>query len=763
MKEKAAAYLKKTIIITLAALLLTCSAGPSFAANGDVEYLKHEPVYGVNDIWYMLLDTKNVAYGWEFPYADSFFRNPSNQFSLKFAQGSLGLALSAFRSNSGLLDYQYEKYLEGAGFTNLFAFGYDKETTEDSLSGVIGMKQIDDFTVIAAVTCGQGYGKEWAGNFKVGSGVRHEGFESAADMLKDYISQYIRDNNIEGEKKLWLTGISRAGAIGNITAADSIESGEYEDVYAYLFGVPRTTKEPIAYSGIYNICGQYDPVAQTPFQSWGYERYGIDLYTPAQESDARYPAYARKAKKVAKKMADSFRNNPEVNYQLRLIMEGLNDIFETSDDYAERFEPILLAAMRDRTEKAWLDTLREALSKVKSKDAQERYKLTEYADYLSYMVGQHTRANQRQVADGSWDPDEGIDANLMIEHRPSTYIKWLFSQDDPARLFACGTDSRRITLIGNVSVEVYRDGKGISGINEKGEVYEPGGDDDRPGTGKKGTFLMRNGSQTVLSLPADTEYDVSMIATADGSLTMFDILVSPARLESQPGKMYTGVLHPGTYTFKVNAGESPDEPEEQGAAEEEDHSHFREAEFRYLPVIVMSNELDATRDTFFSMSGAFLLLIRVLQLLAVLIVICLVINIIHRIKRKRGHAPYSDWFVIVPHLICIVIFAAMTQYASFYMFTVGAIRAQLAAVTMFFTFLLALRGAIRSRVPIHFLIAGFLLIAVHLTGVYYNRLPIDSFSILNMVLFFVMVALFCALAIHMFKHAKEPEKDAPHS
>ena len=189
------------LISILLFLIMICSAGPSFAANGETDYLKQEPVYGVRDIWYLLLDTANNAYGWEFPYTDSFFRNPSEEFSLKFAQGSLGLALSAFRSNTGLVDYKYKEYLKGAGFTKLFAFGYDKETTEDSLSGVIGMKEIDDFTVIAAVTCGQGYGKEWAGNFKVGNGVRHEGFDAASSQLEKYIEQYVRENMILGLPK----------------------------------------------------------------------------------------------------------------------------------------------------------------------------------------------------------------------------------------------------------------------------------------------------------------------------------------------------------------------------------------------------------------------------------------------------------------------------------------------------------------------------------------------------------------------------------
>ena len=65
------------LISILALIIMICSAGPSFAANGETEYLKQEPEYGIKNIWYMLLDTANAAYGWEFPYTDSFFRHPS--------------------------------------------------------------------------------------------------------------------------------------------------------------------------------------------------------------------------------------------------------------------------------------------------------------------------------------------------------------------------------------------------------------------------------------------------------------------------------------------------------------------------------------------------------------------------------------------------------------------------------------------------------------------------------------------------------------
>ena len=53
-------------------------ADPSLIAE-KVTYLEDEPKSDVEGIWYSYLDTKNQAYGWEFPYSDSFFRTGSIQ------------------------------------------------------------------------------------------------------------------------------------------------------------------------------------------------------------------------------------------------------------------------------------------------------------------------------------------------------------------------------------------------------------------------------------------------------------------------------------------------------------------------------------------------------------------------------------------------------------------------------------------------------------------------------------------------------------
>ncbi|MBE6017091.1 MAG: hypothetical protein E7233_05715, partial [Lachnospiraceae bacterium] len=114
------------------------------------------------------LATGGKVLNWKFPYSDDYFRQDPDVFNLELAKASMGLTVSAFRNNGKFLEDQYETYLSAAGFKGITPFGYDKPTGVDTLSGVVAYKTIDDFTLIAAVPCGQGYKNEWAGNLEVG-------------------------------------------------------------------------------------------------------------------------------------------------------------------------------------------------------------------------------------------------------------------------------------------------------------------------------------------------------------------------------------------------------------------------------------------------------------------------------------------------------------------------------------------------------------------------------------------------------------------
>lgn len=688
----------------------------------------------VQYIRYPFLDTMNVAFKWGFPYSDRFFDIPSSEFSITTAQGSLGLALSAFRSTAGTVEPQYETYLSHAGFNNLRSFGYDEPTSENSLSGIIGMKNVEETTVIAVVTCGQGYQNEWAGNLRVGTGERHEGFSKAAGLLENYLEDYIKDNEITGSRKLWICGISRAGSVGNLVAADAIESGEYDDVYAYLFGVPRTTKAPVAYRGIYNICGQYDPVASVPLESWGYGRYGTDLYTPAQEADADFSDLAEASDKITKSLdGKALRNNPELNYQFRLIEEFLGTFFEDSDEYAARFQDILINAMNHHNNKTeFLSILSDAFNELKPGDEQEKVRIRLVLNYLSFMAGQHLRAHQRQISEGHWDPDEPLEANLVLEHRPATYVKWLFSSADPEKILTSSSVSRRFVVVGNVGVEVR--GRSVRNTG-----------------GNRGVFMMRNGKETVVSLPDDGEYSVIISAAGSEVISYYEVPVSPDKLLQGDVIIRSGQLRKGSIRMDSLLGMKLTAPQILRGS----YTNLGSTIYRYDPTVIMDEELDATKVSYLSLSEAVRFIGKTILALIILLAICLVVFIYHRIMVRKGHPPYSDWYVIIPHLILIAGFACLTVYSYVMLFYIPLIRSYTAAATVVMVFLLTMRGVIRSRERVDMIAAAVILMLSYPMWLCFNRITLDQFSWLKAASFVVVIIAMTAVAVWTFAKSSD--------
>lgn len=695
---------------------------------------------------------------WDFPYSDGFFSIPSEEFSITMARGSMGLTVSAFRSSGEEVSLQYETYLRGAGFTNIYSFGYDKPPLEDSLSGVIGMKHIDDCTVIAAAACGQGYGNEWASNFKVGNGEIHEGFSQAAGLFEEHLTQYLKDNGIEGRKKLWVSGFSRASAVCNILAAEMIESGEFDDVYAYLFGVPRTTTKPVRYKGIFNICGQYDPVPSVPLQSWGYQRYGTDLFTPAQESDSDYTEFARSTDAVGLKLdGKDFRNNPEINYQLRLILETLGEFFPDSGTYSEKLQPLLSDAVTNHSEAHIIELLTAAFKKYKPENSQERAKIDIFVDYLGYIVGQHLRADQRQVEDGSWDPDETLAANLALEHCTTTYMRWLFSEEEPQKIFSSSIISRRICLIGTADVTVLKDGREITRIDKNGKVSYPMEEGSEGTPHDSGVFMMRNEKMTVISLPNDAEYYVQVDTKRRGTISFYDLLISPEQLATEAGSANLGVMSAGSYGFRVVPGDQiPSFPDEISGQ----YTFLGSSDYEYSPTAVINDELEATRHYFLSIKRIYQLVFNIVVGLILFLLACLIMHLVHRYKVKKGHPPYSKWYVIVPHLIAIVNLTLLTAMLSYHLFVIDRVRVICASFTVLSIFLLSLRGTLRYRRKNSIILTSFLFFCFAITFLFFDRAKKLPFSWVSVNAFAFVIGLYTVAAVRTFREPSEDKSSA---
>ena len=722
-------------------------------APASVIFSDESQLHEVQQIHLPFPDVTEEKIEWAFPYSDEFFSLPAEEFSITMARGSMGLTLSAFRSRNEELGPQFETYLTEAGFTDIYSFGYDQPPAEDSLSGVIAKKRIGDFTVIAAAACGQGYGSEWASNFKVGDGERHEGFTQAAGLFEDHLAEYLKDNEIEGKKKLWVSGFSRASAVGNILAADMIESGEYEDVYAYLFGVPRTTMKPVRYEGIYNICGQYDPVPSVPLQSWGYERYGTDLYTPAQEADADYTRYALAANAVGIRLdGKGFRNNPEVNYQLRLILESLGEFFPSADAYHKELQNLLADAVVNHSDAHILELLTSAFEKLKPDNAQDKAQIDIFTDYLGFIVGQHLRVDQRQIDDGSWDPDATLAANLALEHLPTTYLRWLFSEEDPQKIFAGSHVSRRLSVIGAVDVTVLKDGQPITSIDKSGKISYLLQEDSEEDIRDPGVFMMRNENVTIVSLPNNAEYTVRIDTDKRRTVTFYDLIISPDKLTTKAGKLNLAMIRKGSYEFVVSPDKKiPPAPNEISG----NYTLLGSSDYDYSPTAVMNDELKATRHYFMSMRRVYQLVFNVVIGLVIFLLGCLIIYLVHRHKVKKGHPPFSKWYVIVPHLIVIAGMLVLTTMLSYHLFAVDLARIVSASFTVLAIFLLSLRGTLRYPRKSSILLTTFLFICFAITFLFFSRTEKITFSWFSVTAFAIAVAVFSALAVRTFRKPAE--------
>lgn len=586
---------------------------------------------------------------WEYPYSDTFFTLPSDQYDHNFARLSLGLALSAFRDidhPEAQDDYLIE-FFEDMGFGEIESETYRKEPETDSIAYGLATKKINDTTILACGVCGGNYAAEWASNLTVGDKDRSEGFYDASKKVQAAIRDYMERHPADGPIKLWIAGFSRAAATSNITAADLTDAGIFDDVYAYTFATPCTTREPSPYPNIFNIMQKDDPVPKVPLEDWSYGHYGNDLYMVAMETDSDCGPVMEQADKLYQEMLGAkMLTNSEITNHLRTIMDYLLMLLPEPSVYKQYLQPAVLDVLSksDETMDA-LTVLLKALTYYGRHDKEHGMELKALQRYLSSLLGEFLKGSLADMPPEMWDPQFGI-ANLFHAHYPFEYLAMMFASDDPAALFSENTDYIRLVIYGIVDAEIMDGDNVLKTVTSDGKELVDG--KEEPFSFPDVNCLR---DKMVITLPADHSIQVKITSRSalPQTITYTGLLYTGHTVKAQADDFYSYLMSDGeTATIVTSTDGRAIEPEESDYIEV---SSILEP--FYSPTTAM--RLENNEVVRMTVSG----LVNKLMIIIVFLILQMIASIILAIirvkkKRKRNMTVAFIWHFVIAFIFAIL-------------------------------------------------------------------------------------------------------------
>jgi len=248
-------------------------------------------------------------------------------------------------------------------------------------------------------------------------------------------------------------------------------------------------------------------------------------------------------------------------------------------------------------------------------------------------------------------------------------------------------------------------------------------------------------------LPAEEDYQLTIHSNHNGILTYYDVTITAQRLMGQPGSMNAAMLSRGDQLLDITAGEEMSSFIDSNGVS----IQLMSQEFDYSPAMLMSGELQAAGSEYLTLGRAIRVVVITAGASILLLIICLVIFLVHWHRRRNGHPPYSDLYVIVPHLALTFILAATTSFCTVYLYTISELRAVFAAVTMAVVFLLALRALIRNHSKLNALFALITLLFVPAAYIYYSSELIKSHSLISLIVSAAVLIVLDVIAALSFR------------
>lgn len=346
----------KSLFLVLPLLVCSgCNNEPSTTSTSP-EPVPPAPAAASFDVSYTLTaslrkkeTTKTGGYDLTFTFKDEYFKGNPTAFNKDLAMISYGNVLMS-ESES-----EMNRFYQTCQFDDIESH-YVATKTADTVSYMFAHRKIDDFDLVGISICGFNYGKEWAGNFMMGSSGNHQNFEAKAieinNALQTYLTKY-------PNKKVWLSGYSRAGGIANVMShlvLSNPSSGLTKDnMFVYTFEAPKglDVSNKIAYENVFNLVNSRDLITMiAPEQQYGFARCGIDIdiyqdnfneLIAELDEDIVVPEF--KPDEYGK-----YTNNEQfMNYILNYVTRDEGDVdqclfFPTRSDYASTLQGPLCSA-----------------------------------------------------------------------------------------------------------------------------------------------------------------------------------------------------------------------------------------------------------------------------------------------------------------------------------------------------------------------------------------------------------------------------------
>ena len=254
-------------------------------------------------------------------YSDKYFLLDSRIINTSLLTQSLSFVMSGFSSKVEEYDKKYKNsldILQKVGFNKISANNdYKSKPRSNSLGVIFAYKKIKKYKLICAIIRSANYDKEWISNFTIGDNSKnnyHQGFYEGSEIYLNSLKEYIKENNIKGNIKLWSIGFSRGGAVNNISIGRlilNLENDKYylgkkvklqkKDIFAHCFETPQGVLfndlidiKDVKFNSILNIINFNDLVPKVVPTSLNYSRFGRDLFLPDVINDFNYNLYLPK-------------------------------------------------------------------------------------------------------------------------------------------------------------------------------------------------------------------------------------------------------------------------------------------------------------------------------------------------------------------------------------------------------------------------------------------------------------------------------------